>query len=110
MLDDDHGVAVVAQAVEHAEQHLDVGEVQAGGGFVEDVEGAAGVALGQFEGQFDALGLAAGERGGALAEADVAEADLHQGVELAGDDGHRLKKASACSTVISSTSKMVLPL
>jgi hypothetical protein len=46
VLDDDHGVAVVAQAVEHAEQHLDVGEVQAGGGLVEDVEGAAGVALG----------------------------------------------------------------
>jgi hypothetical protein len=43
----------------------------------------------ELEGQLDALGLAARQRGGALAEADVAEADLHQGVELAGDDGHR---------------------
>jgi hypothetical protein len=39
---------VVAQAVQHREQLLDVVEVQAGGGLVEDVQGAAGVALGQF--------------------------------------------------------------
>ena len=56
----------------------DVVEVQAGGGLVEDVEGAARLAPRQLAGELDALGLAAGEGGRALAEADVAEADVDQ--------------------------------
>ena len=44
MLDDDDGVAQVGQAVEDGEQAVDVGEVQAGGRLVQDVEvPAAGV-------------------------------------------------------------------
>ena len=46
--------------------------MQAGGGFVEDVERSAGVTFGEFQGEFDALGFAAGESSGGLAEADVA--------------------------------------
>ena len=63
--------------------------MQAGGRFVEDVERSAGVAFGEFEGEFDALGFAAGEGGGGLAEADVAEAYVHQGLQFAryGGDG-----------------------
>src|SRR5712692_4305312 len=56
--------------------------VQAGGGLVEDVEGAAGLALGKLAGKFDALGFAAGKRGGGLAELDVAEADFDESGEL----------------------------
>lgn len=41
--------------------------MQAGGGFVEDIERSAGVAFGEFEGEFDALGFAAGEGSGGLA-------------------------------------------
>ena len=37
---------------------------------------------GEVGGELDALGFAAGERGGGLAEADVAEADLVEHVEL----------------------------
>ena len=48
VFDDNHSVALVAQVVKDAEQLLDIVEVQASGRFVEDVEGAAGVALGQF--------------------------------------------------------------
>jgi peptide chain release factor 3 len=110
VLDDDDGVAVVAQAVQHLEQHLDVLEVQAGGRLVEDVERAAGVALGQFQRQLDALRLAAGQRGGALAELDVAEADVEQGLQLARHHRHASKNSCACSTVMRSTSWMVLPL
>ena len=36
VLDDDDGVAVGGQPLQHAEQHLDVLEMQAGGRFVED--------------------------------------------------------------------------
>ena len=40
VLDDDHRLAGVDQPVEQAEQLLDVGEVQAGGRLVEDVDAA----------------------------------------------------------------------
>jgi hypothetical protein len=46
VLDDHHGVAVAHQAVQHLEQHVDVVEVQAGGGFVQDVEGSSRIPLG----------------------------------------------------------------
>src|SRR5690349_8613562 len=49
VLDHHHGVAGVAQAAQHVQQELDVVEVQAGGGLVQDVERAAGVALGKLE-------------------------------------------------------------
>ena len=45
-------------------------------------DGAGG---GEVPGEFDALGLAAGERGGGLAEADVAQADLVEDGELVDD-------------------------
>src|SRR5690606_39751666 len=47
VLDHHHRVAVVAQPVQHGQQVLDVMEVQAGRGLVEDVQGAAGVAPAQ---------------------------------------------------------------
>ncbi len=49
MLDDDDSVAGVAQLVQHFEQQINVGKVQAGGGLVQDVDRAAGVALAEFE-------------------------------------------------------------
>lgn len=61
--------------------------MQAGGGFVQYVKRSAGVAFGEFEGEFDALGFAAGEGGGGLSEADVAESDVHEGLQFAGDGG-----------------------
>ena len=60
-------------------------EVQAGGGPVEQVEGAAGVAAGQLPGEIDPLGLATGQRGRGLAEAPHRRGPRpHQGLELAG--------------------------
>ncbi len=92
VFDHHDGVAVVAQAVEHGEQLANVLEVQPGGGFVEDVERLAGVALGQFAGQLDALGLAAGEGGGALPQADVGEPHVEQRLQAAGDGRYRAEE------------------
>src|ERR1700748_3111114 len=61
VLDDDHGVAAVDEFVQHFEELVDVGEVQPSGGFVEDIERAAGGAFGELGGEFDALGFAAGK-------------------------------------------------
>ena len=85
MLDDHDRVALVDQGVEDFQQLADVLEVQAGGGLVQDVEGAAGGPAGQFLGQLDALGLAAGQGGGLLAERYVAQADLLEDLEAVVD-------------------------
>jgi len=60
VLDDDHRLARDDQPVEQAEQLLDVGEVEAGGRLVEDVDAAPVAHVG---GQLEALPLAAGQRG-----------------------------------------------
>ena len=64
VLDDDHRVAQVRQAVEHLEQAADVVEVKTRCRLIEQVQRAAGLALGEFFGKLHALGLAAGQRGG----------------------------------------------
>ena len=46
VLDDDDGVAEIGEPVEDFEQLADVVEVEAGGGLVEQVEGASGLAFG----------------------------------------------------------------
>ena len=46
MLDNHYRVAFSFQTTYDFQQQGDVGEVQAGGGFVEDVERSAGVAFG----------------------------------------------------------------
>ncbi len=110
VLDHDHRLAGVDQAVEQAEQVLDVGQVQAGRRLVEDVDAAL---LGHVGRQLQPLALAAGQRGERLAEAEVAEPDVDQPVQ----DGVRGRRAGlalaeeplASATDIASTSLMSLP-
>lgn len=85
VLDDNHGVAAVDEFAEDFEEAVDVVGVEASGRLVEDVEGLAGAAAGEFGGEFDALSFAAGEGGGGLAEFDVAEADFLNGFEFRED-------------------------
>ena len=111
VLDDDDRLAGVDEPVEQAEQLLDVGEVEAAGRLVEDVDAAL---LGQVGGQLEPLPLAAGQRGERLADAEVAEPDV-------GEPGRgscarpaffaspSAKKASASVTGIASTSLMSFP-
>ena len=80
-----HGVARLHQPVEHRQQLPDVLEVQAGGGLVEDVERAAGGDPRQLARELDALRLAAGQGGRALAEPDVAEPHVVQRLQHAHD-------------------------
>src|SRR5687767_14951589 len=77
VLDHDHGVPGVDQAVEDLDEDADVVEVEAGGGLVEDVELAALTlaSVGQLARDLEPLRLAAGERSGGLAETQIAEAD-----------------------------------
>jgi hypothetical protein len=76
VLDHDHRVAAVDEPLQRLEQLLDVREVEPRRRLVEDVERLARRDLRQLRRELDALRLAAGERGGRLAELDVVEADV----------------------------------
>ena len=77
VLDDEHRVAEVAQALERADKPRVVALVQTDAGLVEDVEHAheSGADLGR---EADALGLAPGERRRAALEGEVVEPDVDQ--------------------------------
>ena len=82
VLDDEHGVAEVAQALERGDQAVVVRRVQADGRLVADVEHAhqRGADL---RGQADALRLAAGEGAGAPVQRQVIDADVARGTSAA---------------------------
>ena len=85
VLDRDDGVAARGQVVQHLEQALHVGEVQAHGRLVEQVERRAPPrAPRQLARDLEALRLAARELGGRLAELEVAEPDAAQDVQRRG--------------------------
>ena len=83
---------VYKRQLKHLEELADVLEVQARRGLVEHVDGAAGGSLPQLGGQLDALRLAAGQRGRALPEPDIAEPHVGQRAHVPGDGGHRREK------------------
>ena len=66
--------------------------MQARGGLVQDVDGAARGPLAQFLAELHPLGLAAGQRGGALAQADVPQPHVHEGLQLVGQHGDGRKE------------------
>jgi len=80
-------MAFADQPLKDADQDAHVGGVQPDGGFIQEIERMPGGAAGELASQLDALGFAAGERGGALADADVPEPDVVQGIQLADDRG-----------------------
>ncbi len=84
VLDDEHGVAEVAQAGQRAQQAVVVALVQADAGLVQDVEHAhqAGADLGR---QADALGLAAAQGAAFAVEREVAQADVLEEAEPGAD-------------------------
>ena len=102
----------IHQALQHAEELADVVEVQArssarrGGRAVRPVARCDS----SFD-ELDPLRLAAGQGRRRLAEADVAQADVLQRLELLADRRHRPRRTRAPdATVISSTSAIDFPL
>ena len=92
VLDHDHAVAGVDEPLQDVEQALDVREVQARRGLIQEVERAPGCDLGELGGELHALRLSAGERRGRLPEAHVAEADGVQGLQSPADLGDVLEE------------------
>ena len=63
VLDDDDRIAVIDEPVQDIEQQLDILKMQPSRRLVKNVERSPGIALGEFQRQFDALCFAAGQRG-----------------------------------------------
>lgn len=93
VLDHDDGVALVDERMEDADEFFAVAEVKTDGGLFEQVEvtrkfaaGALAIgreAGGEFGDEFEALGFAAGQRGGGLAKGEITEAAIaHQFADL----------------------------
>src|SRR5581483_10539501 len=92
VLDHDYGVASVAQLHEHLQQFLDIGEMQSGGRFVENVNCASGGFFSKLGRQLHALRFSSGEGCAGLAHAQISQADIHEGIEFVGYAGHISKK------------------
>ena len=84
VLDDQDGVAQVAQLFEDVNQARGVAGVQADGRLVEDIE-RAHQPRAERGGQLNALRLAAGERGGEAVEGEVFQADRIEKAEPLAD-------------------------
>lgn len=87
MFDDDDRIPAIDETLEDLKEHGDVGEMETGGGFVQDVEGFAGIATAEFFSEFDALGFATGEGRGGLAEFEIIETHVVKGLKFLGDFG-----------------------
>ncbi len=85
------GVAGIDETVQHFEQLFDVREMQPGGGFIQEINRLPGRAFAEFAGEFDALSLPAGKRGRGLAELEIIQAHIVQGLQQAMNFGHVLE-------------------
>ena len=92
MLHHQHRVAGIHQPLQHVQELLDVGEVQARGRLVEDVERAARAGLCQFAGELHPLRLAARELRRRLAEGDVAKTHVDERAEDPRHVRHRIEE------------------
>ena len=96
VLDQQHRVTHVDQAVQRFEQALDIGQVQAGGRLVQDVHGVPGtLKLAQLRCDLDPLGLAPGKCGCRLPQRQVAQPEIVEHTYFFADGRLIGKKAHA---------------
>ena len=88
MFHDQNCITSVDQAHQQFDQAANIGEVKAGGGFIQQVETFPAAAAGEFPGELDALGFTAGERGGGLAQANIVETHVDERLEGSANRGH----------------------
>ncbi len=75
VFDDDNRVPLLDEAGEHLQQFGDVVDVQAGRGFIQQIERASGVGTGEFGGQLHPLRFTTAQGCGGLTEREVIESD-----------------------------------
>ena len=78
VLDDDHGVTRVHQALDHHHEFANIFKVQTSSWLIEDVNGATVGTLLQLSGKFHTLGFTTRQGCCCLAQTDIAKADINQ--------------------------------
>src|ERR1039458_4954091 len=96
VLDHQNRSPAVDQFAERGEQLLNIVEVQAGRGFVEDIQDALVCLRGEMRGKLQALRLASGERRRGLSQTQVAEAHFIENAQLGNDfrDARKIDRKS----------------
>ena len=92
VFNDHGGVAALDEFAQDLCQLGNIVEMETGGGLIQDIDGLSGTLSGKFRRQLDALGLAAGELRGGLAELDIAQSHIIERLDLAADGGNIFKK------------------
>ena len=92
MLDHNDGIAQIGQSPQNIHQVMNIGKVQAGRWLIENIQRMAGARLAEFGGEFNALGLAAGQGRAGLAERHIPQADITEGFDQPDDLGEVGKK------------------
>ena len=105
VLDDDDGVAGIDELVQHLDQPVHVGDVQAGRRLVENIDGLSGVPPGQLVRELDQLRLAARKSRRGLAKLDIPSCKV---CSLRAILGWLAKNTQASSTVMFKTSEIFL--
>ena len=109
VLDDDDRVPGVHEAMQDAQQLLDIREVESCRRLIEDVQRAAGVATRELGAELDALRLAPAKLRRRLTKTDVASSTSCSVRIRRRIRGWFSNSTAASSTVISRTSAMLLP-
>ena len=92
VLDDQHGVAGFDKVLQNVQQQLNVGKMQTGGRFVQQVQCLSRAAFNQFPCQLDSLGLATRKRWRRLADLQIIQTNAVQGFQFVQDNGNILEK------------------
>ena len=88
MLDNNQGISLVAQLQKDLKKLVNIGEMKAGSGFVQNVDRSSGRFLRQFRRELHALCLTPGELCAGLSKGEITEANGHQGFKLVKNRRH----------------------
>lgn len=92
VFDGDDGIPFLDEAVQDVEELGDVGEMESGRRFVQNIEGFRSRTFREVERELDALGFASGKGRCRLSEGNVSETDVDEHLEHPRDSGKRRKE------------------
>src|SRR5580704_9926603 len=82
MFDHNQRISLITELQKHLKKLLNIGEMQTGSRFVQNVDGSSGRFLSEFRREFNALRLTAGDLGAGLPQGEIAQANRHQRFKL----------------------------
>ena len=92
MFNHHHGVALIDQPLQHDQQLTNILKMQARGWLIQNVQGAACCTTAELLSQFHSLSLPPRQGGGRLPQFDIAQADIHQHLQLFMNVGNRAEE------------------